>query len=121
MPNLSGDHMLLFDAGGEGSFSLAVPVAEAGTYRVKVHYVRARDYGRVQLAVNGAAVGGPVDTYLERDDLVRPIWPPREYRFSGIHLRRGENVFTFSVADKNPASRGFKVGLDCLVLEKEGS
>ena len=43
-----------------------------------------------------------------------------EYVFSGVPLRQGRNVFTFAIEAKNPASKGFKTGLDCLVLEREG-
>ncbi len=119
MPNLSGDHMLVFDSGGEGEFSLAVPVKWPGKYTVKMYYVRAPDYGKVQLVVNGNPVGEPVDTFLRTDDLTRPIWPPREYVFSGVSLKEGMNVFHFVINSKNPDSEGHKVGIDCLVLEKE--
>ncbi|TKJ32590.1 hypothetical protein CEE39_05160 [bacterium (candidate division B38) B3_B38] len=119
MPNLSGDHMLSFDSGGKGEFSLAVPVKEAGKYTVKIHYVRAVEYGIVQLSVNGEPAGDPVDTYLRTDDLTRPVWPPREFAFPGVSLKAGLNVFRFSINSKNPESDGYKMGIDCLVLEKE--
>ncbi|MBA7686910.1 hypothetical protein ES703_95370 [subsurface metagenome] len=121
MPNLSGDHMLVFDSGGEGEFSLAVPVKWSGKYAVKMYYVRAPDYGKVQLFVNGNPVGEPVDTFLRTDDLTRPIWPPREFVFSGVSLKEGMNVFQFVINSKNPDSEGYKVGIDCLVLEMEES
>jgi len=89
MPNLSGDHMLCFDSGGKGEFSAAVPAEEAGKYTVKIHYVRAIDYGIVQLSINGEPAGEPVDTYLRTDDLTRPLWPPREFPSPGCPLRLG--------------------------------
>ncbi len=119
MPNLSGDHMLCFDSGGKGDFSLAVPVKEAGKYTVKIHYVRAVEYGIVQLSVNGEPAGDSVDTYLRTDDLTRPVWPPKEFVFHGVSLKAGLNVFQFSINSKNPESDGYKMGIDCLVLEKE--
>ncbi len=119
MPNLSGDHKLVFDSGGAGKFSLAVPTAKAGLYTVKIYYVRAPNYGKVQLSVNGKAVGEAIDTFLKRDDLVRPVWPPKQFTFSGVKLTAGTNTFTFSIDSKNPESEGYGMGLDCIVLEKE--
>ncbi len=119
LPNLSGDHMLFFDSGGEGEFTLAVPVDSAGKYTVKVHFVRAPDFGIAQVNVNGVAAGPAADTYLRTDDLTRPIWPPRAYVFSGVKLEKGLNRFNFRVDSKNEASDGYKLGIDCLVLEEE--
>lgn len=120
MPNLSGDHMLVFDSGGKGQFSLSVPAEESGKYTIKIYFVRAPDYGKVQLSVNSLPVGDPVDTFLKTDDLTRPIWPPKEFVFPAVPLHDGMNIFTFSIDSKNPESEGYEVGIDCLVLEKEG-
>jgi len=120
MPNQSGDYMLAFDSGGQGEFSLAVPVKEKGTYNVKIHYLRAPDYGKVQLHVNGDAVGEPVDLFRAFVEMFpRPVWPPKEFVFSGVMLKPGLNRFTFSIDSKNSESEGYKCGIDCIVLEKE--
>lgn len=121
MPNLSGDYMVEFDSGGKGFFDLAVPVKKAGIFNLNIYYVRAPDYGKVQLSVNGTAAGEPADTYLRTDDLTRPIWPPKAYIFKGIALKKGLNTFRFTIRSKNPGSDGFKTGIDCIVLKKEGS
>lgn len=118
MPNLSGDRMLGFDSGGDGTFSLAVPAAEAGLYEVRVHFVRAEDFGIVELDVNGRKAGAPVDTFLRVDGSSRSVWPPKEHVFSEVPLRSGMNTFQFTVKSKNEASAGFRMGLDCIVLEK---
>jgi hypothetical protein len=114
MPNLSGDHMLGFDAGGDGAFTLGVPVKEDGVYDIKVHYVRAEDYGIVELAVNGRPAGEPVDTFLRSSGLSRPLWPPKAQAYPGIPLKAGMNAFTFTVRSKNPASLGTRMGIDCI-------
>jgi hypothetical protein len=120
MPNQSGDHMLFFDSGGKGEFTLAVPVDEEGVYKVKIHYLRAPDYGKVQLLVNGEAVDDPVDLYRAFIEMFpRPVWPPKEFEFSGVELKAGMNKFTFLIDSKNPESEGFKCGIDCIVLEKQ--
>jgi len=120
MPNQSGDHMLFFDSGGDGDFSLAVPVKEAGVYTVKIHYLRAPDYGKVHFNVNGKPAGEPVDLYRAFVEMFpRPVWPPKEFVFSGVTLKPGVNTFTFSIDSNNLESEGYKCGIDCIVLERE--
>jgi len=119
LPNLSGDHMLVFDSGGKGFLSLSVPTNENGLYDAKIYFVRAPDYGIVQLEVNGKPEGKPVDTFLKTDDLTRPVWPPQEFVFQDLSLTEGLNTFRFLVNDKNEHSEGFKIGIDCLVLNKK--
>ncbi len=119
MPNLSGDHMLAFDSGGDGEFTLNVPVENSGRYNLKMFYVRAPDYGKAQLWINGNPVGEPSDIYLRTDDLTRPIWPPKEFAFPGVLLKEGLNIFRFVIDSKNPESEGYRLGIDCLVLKME--
>jgi hypothetical protein len=121
MPNLSGDRMLVFDSGGDGEFSLLVPAKNDGTYDLTVYFVRAPDFGIVNVLVNGQTVGDPVDTFLRTDDLTRPIWPPKDFTFPGVRLKAGINIFSFSVRDKNKASEGYKTGIDCLLLSEKRS
>jgi len=119
MPNLSGDYMLTFDSGGEGNFSLAVPVTETGLYDINIYYVPAENFGIVQLSVNGKSIGEPVDLFLNTvNGLSRPIWPPREYSFTKVFLREGANIFNFAINSKNERSSGYKMALDCIVLKK---
>jgi hypothetical protein len=119
LPNLSGDHMLLFDSGGDGGFTLSVPVEKAGRYTVRIYYARAPEFGIVRLVINGESVGEPVDTYLEKNDLTRPLWPPEAISFPDVMLKEGANAFAFSVNSRNPQAKGYQAGLDCLVLERD--
>lgn len=118
MPNYSGDHILVFDSGGEGEFSLGIPIREKGEYSLKIYFVRAPDYGQVRVDVNGSPAGEVVDTFLKTDDLTRPIWPHKAFAFPEVTLEEGINRLRFTIDKKNPEAEGFKVGIDCLVLEK---
>jgi hypothetical protein len=118
MPNLSGDRMLGFDSGGDGSFTLGVPVQEDGVYAVKIWFVRAEDYGIVEVRINGRPAGEPVDAFYKTEELTRPIWPPRVQTFSDVPLKAGLNAFEFTIRSKNPGSAGYRMALDCLVAEK---
>ena len=111
--------MLVFDSGGDGEFTLNVPAEKSGRYNLKIFYVRAPDYGKVQLRINGNPVGEASDIYFRTDDLTRPIWPPQEFIFSKVLLKRGLNTFRFVIDSKNPESDGYRLGIDCLVLEME--
>jgi hypothetical protein len=118
MPNFSGDYVLSFDAGGEGGeFTVGIPVDKSGARSVKIHFVRAEDYGVVQLFVNSQAVGGPIDTFKRREDLTRPVWPPKEYVFDAVDLKAGLNAFRFQITDKNKESLGYRMAIDCIVIE----
>ncbi len=117
MPNQSGDYYLAFDSGGAGEVSLSVPVPAAGTYALKVHYLRGPAYGIVQLAVNGAPAGAPVDLFRAFVEMFpRDVWPPIEHVYDAVPLKPGLNTLTFSVNGKNAESAGHKLGIDCLVL-----
>jgi hypothetical protein len=118
MPNLSGDRMLGFDSGGDGAFTLGLPAPADGLYTVKIWFVRAEDYGIVEVSANGRPIGEPVDTFLRTEELTRPIWPAKVHVFPGVPLKAGQNAFTFAVRSKNPASPGYRMAVDCLALEK---
>jgi hypothetical protein len=84
--------MLSFDAGpgGHGDLSLAVPSAAEGLYV----------------------------TFLKTEELTRPIWAPRIREFRGaVRLKEGLNTFRFAIDSQNPASVGYRLGLDCIGLE----
>lgn len=118
MPNLSGDRMLAFDSGGDGFFTLGVPAESEGLYDVTVHFARAEDYGIVELAVNGRAAGKPFDGYFRTEQLTRPFWPPQPVVYRGVPLKAGQNAFRFAIKARNAGSTGWRMALDCLVLEK---
>jgi hypothetical protein len=118
MPNLSGDRMLAFDAGGDGFFTLGVPADGEGLYDVTVHFARAEDYGTVELDVNGRPAGPAFDAYFRTGGLSRPFWPPQPVTYAAVPLKAGANAFRFAIRSKNPASKGYRAGLDCLILRK---
>lgn len=63
-------------------------------------------------------MGEPVDTFLKTEELTRPIWAPRIKEFRAVRLKEGPNTFRFAIDSKNPASAGYRLGLDCIGLEK---
>jgi len=60
----SNEAQLWWTDGKPGNtLELAVPVAEAGNYRLKMQFTKAIDYGIVQLYLDGAKLGSPIDLF----------------------------------------------------------
>ena len=110
----SGDQQVWWMDGKDGDeLTLAIPVAEAGRYRVKAAFVRAKDYGIVQCAMGGVALGEQLDLYsadIARTGLVE---------LGQVELPSGDAKFSMRItgANKDALPRRM-VGLDCVVLEK---
>ncbi|MCP3860481.1 MAG: hypothetical protein GY704_12590, partial [Phycisphaeraceae bacterium] len=72
--SFSGGAHLWVKAVGEGQgIDVTVPVAEPGSYRVKVLLTKSWDYGVLQLSLDGQAVGDPIDTWNPSVVLAPPI------------------------------------------------
>ena len=90
---------------------LGFNVAQAGTYRVLAHCLKAPDYGIAQFAINGANAGKAVDFYHEKVIL------PKEFELGTFELKQGENQLGITITGANPkALKRYMVGLDYLRL-----
>ena len=86
--------------------------SRAGRYRLFARFVRARDYGMVQLSVNGAPLGAPLDFYHDR------VAVSDEMSLGEIELHQGVNQFGVEILGANAqAIKGYMFGLDYLRLE----
>jgi hypothetical protein len=111
---ISGGKHLWWHAGMKPGDTLAVTfkAPEAGRYRVLGRFLRARDYGRHQLAINGQKTGAPIDFY--NPDVV----PSAEMNLGVFELRAGDNEFSATVEGANPAAvKAYMFGLDYLRIE----
>jgi hypothetical protein len=77
----SSDGHLFAMHGGLGAWvEFELPIVEAGAHRLELYLTRARDYGVVQVLVDGEALGEPIDLWEARG--VLPSGPielgPRE-------------------------------------------
>jgi hypothetical protein len=88
-----------------------VPVDKGGSYKVSVALTKARDYGIVQLYLDGQKAGEPVDLY---NPTVIPSGPVD----LGTHeLAAGQHKLTVEIVGANPkAIQGFMFGLDRVIL-----
>jgi hypothetical protein len=91
---------------------LRIPVERAGRYRVRALLTKARDYGIVQLSLDGRKLGEPIDLY---DPEVVPTGPID----LGQHdLQAGDRVLTIEIVGANPrAAKSYMFGLDVLQFD----
>ena len=100
-------HLWWVEAKPGDTLELAVPVKEAGTYTLKANFTKAVDYGIVQLYLNGAKLGEPIDFYNNgvvpsgvmdlgtralpagEQDLKVEIVGANEKAAKGLHVRAG--------------------------------
>jgi hypothetical protein len=94
------------------TLALAFPAPKAGKYRVLGHFLRARDYGIHQLAVNGEKAGPPLDFYNAE------VRPTKEIDLGVFELKAGDNEFSATVTGANEkAVKAYMFGLDYLLLK----
>jgi len=114
-PPLSGGKLLFIRMRRPGDFielSLVPPGGE-GSYSLCVRHVTSRDYGTVQLKLNGEELGDPVDTYT-------PDIRARMVEHGPLRLLPGENRLRLEMVGRNGKSAGYYAGIDALILKRLG-
>lgn len=93
---------------------VAVSVKQAGKYRVSARLTKARDYGIVQLSLDGKKLGEPIDLYHEGVILTEPAIA------LGTHdLTAGEHKLLVEIVGANPkAVKAYMFGLDEVILDQ---
>jgi hypothetical protein len=87
-------------------------VKEKGKYAVSAAFTMARDYGIVQVHLDGESLGGPLDLYNFPD-----VISTGALSLGSKTLEAGKHRLTVEVKGVNPAAmKGDKVGLDYLRL-----
>jgi hypothetical protein len=102
----------MFYSGGVGdNVTFMVNVPAAGTYDVKISYKLYQPRGILQTAINNASVGPPVDQFIANADAYA-VTDLGAVNFSSA----GNYPFTFKVVGKNPASTGYSLAFDDIIL-----
>ena len=107
-------HLWWIDAKPGDKLDLALPVAKVGKYKLTLFMTKARDYGIVQLWLDGEKLGDAIDLY---NPDVTPTGPVR----FGVHeLSAGEHKLSVEIVGANDkAEKAYMFGLDYLKLEPE--
>ena len=109
----SANGSILFESARDGDhIELSVRVPEAGTYQVTAGHVYAPDYGIVQWSLKGAPVGSKFDGFAPK------VASGGVCALGRLELVAGANVLRASVAGANPQSKGSKMGIDYVELER---
>ena len=101
------DEQLWWTGAGPGaSLSWPCPSTKPGTYEVSVNLTKARDYGIVQLYLDGKKAGRPIDLY-------NPQVVPTEPISLGTHqLAEGPHKLTVEIVGANPqAVKSYMFGI----------
>ena len=105
-------HLWWIEAKPGDKLELAVPVKEAGKYKLSAQLTKAPDYGIVQLYLDDQKLGTPIDLYHAS---VIPTGP----QSLGVHdLTAGQHKLTVEITGANEkAIKGYMFGLDYLKLD----
>lgn len=114
-PGLSGEAQLWWRETPKPGDVLALrfDAPRAGRYRVLGRFLKARDYGIHQLAINGRKAGAPIDFFNPET-----VVPTGEIDLGTFDLKQGANELTVTVVGANEkAVKGYMFGLDYLMLK----
>ncbi len=112
----SGNDHLWWTGQKDGSrLDLKLPVPASGTYRIETTLTCARDYGIVQLAIDGHRLGDPIDTFYANGVVTTGV-----ISFDAVALNEGDHTFSATITGKNPDSVGQMFGLDYVRLVRTG-
>ena len=107
-----GDHLWWTDARPGQVLEVAFNADRGGKHKVGVILTKARDYGIVQLYVNGQKAGDPIDLY--NPEVIRTDVIP----LGVFDLKEGENTLKVEIVGANEAAvKAYMFGLDEVVLE----
>lgn len=122
--------VLLFEGQGEGA-KVEIPfnVDEDGDYELYAQLAQASDYGFYTVLLDGKRPAAPVLEHEPGAD-VRPqtqfdgyapeTYVGMDYQIGWPRLSRGRHTVTFVCLGKNPASSGYNLGVDNLILARTG-
>jgi hypothetical protein len=107
-----GKHLWWRDGKPDDELVLGFNAPKAGKYEVVGRFLRAVDYGIVQLSVNGEKAGKPQDFYSEGVVLSPDI------SLGTFELKEGENQLSAVITGANEkAQKQYMFGLDYLILK----
>jgi hypothetical protein len=113
--NWSDDKQLWWTGAKPGDkLDLALPVAKAGQQKLILQLTKARDYGIVQVSLDGQKLGNPIDLYSPQ---VVPFGP---VSLGPVDLSAGEHKLTFEITGANEkALKAYMVGIDYVKLDPQ--
>jgi hypothetical protein len=126
-----GKDVLLFEGEGPGS-RVAVPftVDADGEYELSTQVAQAPDYGVYEILLDGEPVaardlehepGADIRQQTKFDGYAYDTFVGLDRQIGWLRLSRGKHTLTFVCLGKNPASTGYTVGVDNVILARTGA
>ena len=94
----------------DAQMTLSFSLEEAFSGPIQGAFCTAADYGKIQLYLDGVALGEPVDCYATE------VLHSGLKTLGEVTLEAGAHELQIKVVGKNDASKGYLFGLDCLVF-----
>lgn len=95
---------------GPQAIRVRLEVERAGLQRLELYATRAPDYGILEVALDGVPLGSAYDAWAPA------VLASGAIPLGEVRLEAGSHELSFVSRAKNPASTGFHLGLDALVL-----
>ena len=96
----SGQHQLIWTEGEKGdSVEMQFTIPKDGKHELVVVLTKAKDYGIVQLAIDGRSVGEPIDCYSPT------VTTTDEVSLGTFDLKAGKHVLKATAVGNNPQAR----------------
>jgi hypothetical protein len=110
----SGKNQLWWTGGQVGDkLVLEFAVGEAGRFDIQAVMTKARDYGIVQLSIDGQPLGEAIDLFNTPDVVTTGL-----ISLGSTELKAGNHQLTIEIKGKHPeAAPGFMFGLDFILLK----
>ena len=111
------DHLWWTGAKPNDKLELELPVAQDGTYDIELVLGMARDYGIVQILIDGEPLSGPIDCFNEPDVITTGV-----ISLPAKTLTKGTHKLGFQIVGANAkAAKAFMVGVDYVRLSVSAS
>jgi hypothetical protein len=106
------DHLWWTGAKPGAKLELELPIEKLGRFQLEAVFTMARDYGIVQLTLDGQRIGGPVDLYNAPDVITTGL-----LKFGEHDLAVGTHRLGIEMLGANPnAQKSYMCGLDFVRL-----
>lgn len=106
----SGGRQLFCGSRPGSSVTFALPVGQAGRFRLDLSATRAPDFGTLRVFLDERLIGQPFEGYAA------DVTPVRSITLGTVYLAAGSHRLRFEVTGKHEASKGFYMGLDRVEL-----
>ncbi len=125
-----GKDVILFEGEGPGArIEIPFQVDEAGEYELSTQVAQAPDYGVYEILLDGKPVaarelehepGADIRAQTKFDGYAYDTYVGLDRQIGWLNLSKGRHSLTFVCLGRNPASGGYNLGVDNVILARTG-